>query len=177
MPIIMPFGVHGGSSIEEVAIHDYEYFSRDIVDGLLKFNKIRNRDAAARISFVEYVVNNFVSEMNCTAPNCSNTADFIEIFAKPRDGRKSSIRNVYCSTECFEKSLALRAENRTEYALRNGALYMLRFRAALSPKKEDTNALVRTIAKCMGLSRKDMTKGYLEKFFDECELRRPYIAA
>lgn len=167
MPKIMPFGSREGKSIEEIAIYDYGYFSDELVDRLAKFNKIKKKDVERRIYFVEYVLNNFVPVVNCTAENCSNPADYMGITTGGRGERISSMSQIYCSTECFARSMAGNPSNI--------APYMIRFRTAISPMHEDTKTLSKIIARCMGIKKDDLAKEYLEEFIDKCELRKPYV--
>jgi hypothetical protein len=162
MPEIMPFGKHVGKSVEQIALQDYAYFVWVLNEVDIRSSRLRER-----FGFVEHVANNFVSSVGCKRDGCAKPAEYISIYANPY-GRCSSTGFVYCSDDCWKNAATGAEPNKI-------SLHPLGFRAAISSVKSDTDRLVQVIAECMGLRPSQKTKVYLEDFFNNCQLRVPYV--
>lgn len=162
---VMPFGKYYGNSIEQIAFRDYKYFSYFLVDDLLKNKKIKKFSLEKRIDFVECKVNNFKSMQPCGKLGCRNIPKFISIYISRYNGEKTSSPHfVYCSNECFENDPQVTIQREKVN------LAPLKFKSALSKKKEDTNELVEVMAYCMGIKKNKLTKEYLEDFVDKIQI-------
>ncbi len=165
MPMIMPFGKYGKKakedkalSVEQIALKDYNYF--DYIKNKVSYVKLKER-----FDFVDYVVNNFISEKSCT--KCQEPARLISIWhssygpdnhGKESLSRSSHIHFIYCSKEHF---------NTDSKVGEKAQILPLTFNSALSSTKKDTNALVKIIAECMGLNPKNKySQEALEDFFN-----------
>jgi len=175
MPVIMPFGKYGlavkkdkALSVEQIALKDYTYF-KYIID------KVKYGELKERFDFVNFVANNFISEENCT--KCESPAKYISIWNsnmgtnpynnRPVISRTSSKGFIYCSKEHYDED---------EKVGEKSQLYPLRFDSALSSTKEDTTALVKIVAECLGINPKQRyTKETLANIFDEAKTYRTFI--
>ena len=156
MPEIIPFGQYKGKSVEQIVLKDYKYFGWVINNVPIKIKSL-----GERFDYVDEVVNNFVSTINCV--NCDdNLADKISIYEGYNKFRGSDLGHIYCSSECYDSDPSVSEKS---------ILHPLGFKSALSPSKSDTNQLVDTISACMGLRKNRKTKEYLEDFFDNVQLR------
>ncbi|MBI4155269.1 hypothetical protein HY498_04250 [Candidatus Woesearchaeota archaeon] len=165
MPEIMPFGKYSGSSVEQIVLRDYKYFTWAI-------DVVAKRSLKERFEFVEHVVSNFVSVKNCCRRECDKPANFISIYYgsmyNPGDTRVSSFDFIYCSDDCFK--------NDGKVSFEKANLEPLAFRTALSQTKIETNELIKIIAECMGIERnKRNSKERLEEIFNNCQLKVPYF--
>ena len=156
MPEIVPFGKYSGSSVEQVAIRDYKYFT-----WLLE--KAKKPSLKDRLDFVEHVANNFVSQVSCALPDCDDPAELISVYHNYHVNYRGSSRGfVYCSQNCFDQDPYVTNETNKI------SLERLALRTAVSSTKADTNNLVGLILHCMGMKEGRKTKEYLEQFFDDC---------
>ena len=171
----MPFGKYGlaingdkALSVEQIALKDYVYF-KYIIDKV-KFGELKER-----FDYVNFVANNFISEENCT--QCESPAKYISIWTsnmgtnpynnKPITSRTSSKGFIYCSKEHYDKDGKVGEK---------AQLHPLRFDSALSSTKEDTNALVKIVAECLGINSKSRhTREALESIFDEAKTYHSFV--
>lgn len=158
----IPFGKYKGSSVEQIAVNDYNYFAGFLVDEV----DIKKRSLRERVEFVEYVGNNFISVLPCALDSCDNPARIVSIYDNPSvDFRTSSYNFIYCSSECFNHDPMVTDQ------LYKVNLEPLGFRTALSRTKQNTNHLMGLMLKCMGMKEGRKTREYLEDFFDNVETR------
>ncbi len=155
MPEIMPFGKYSGSSIEQIALRDYKYFTwmHDTLD-------IKKYSLRSRVQLVEHKSNHFLSAKSCQC--CVNPAEHISIIPRYDGGKASSGSYVFCSRECFKNASAIHER---------ASLYPLGFRSAISQTKQDTNMLVKIMADCMGIRPARRSKEYLENFYNQLQIR------
>ena len=156
MPEIIPFGKYLGRSVEQVVLKDYKYF-----DFFINNIPIHKKSLKGRVDYIENVVNDFVSKINCV--KCDQLpAKKISIYQGYDNYRSSDLGHIYCSQNCYNEDFGISEKS---------ILYDLGFRSALSSTKSDTNALVKILAECMGLRKNRKNKEYLEDFFNNIELR------
>jgi hypothetical protein len=156
MPEIIPFGKYKNSSVEQVVIRDYKYFT-----WLLQ--KAQKPSLKDRLEFVEHVANNFVSQVPCGIDDCEEPARLVSVYNNYHMNYRGSSRGfVYCSRDCFENDSYVTGE------MHKVSLERLALRTAISSTKTDTNNLVKLILHCMGMKEGRKTKEYLEQFFDDC---------
>ncbi len=157
----MPFGKYQGDSVEQIVLKDYKYF-----DYVLREIPLRKPTLRSRFEFVEYRVNNFVSEQSCGLEGCVKPAEYASIYQNwDLNYRGSSKGFIYCSQDCFRQDPSVSDDRRKVL------LERIAFRTALSSTKYDTNELVKLFSWCMGLKEGRRTKEYLEDFFNGVRVR------
>ncbi|MFA5856268.1 MAG: hypothetical protein WC867_02855 [Candidatus Pacearchaeota archaeon] len=161
---IIKFGKYEGNSVEQIAIKDYKYL-RWIIENV----PIKKPSLDERIRYVDFVGNNFISQLNCVIPNCNSPAENMSVYYhQEMDSRSSDKDFIYCSSECFRKDPKVTGEKRKIQFV------PINFNSTLSSTKSDTNNLMKLILECMGIKPGRKSKEYLEDFFNHCELKNRF---
>lgn len=161
MPELMPFGKYQDSSVEQIVLRDYHYF-----DYVIREIPLRKPSLRERFQFVEYVVNNFISQQPCGLEGCVKPAELVSVYSNwSANYRGSSKGFIYCSPACFNQDSKVTDESNKV------SLEPIRFRTALSSTKADTNELIQLFAWCLGLKEGRKSKEYLEEFFNKVKVK------
>lgn len=154
---IMPFGKYKDYSVEQIVLRDYRYF-----DYVRREIEIHKPSLHNRFEFVDYVVNNFISQQPCGLEGCVKPAELVSVYRNwSAHYRGSSKGFIYCSSDCFNQDPKVSDESSKV------SLEPIRFKTALSSTKADTNELIELFAWCMGLKEGRKSKEYLEDFFNK----------